>query len=30
MSLSRKLLLGVDLTSLLLGGCTSKISEKEQ
>ncbi|RON08862.1 sodium:proton antiporter [Pseudomonas brassicacearum] len=30
MSLSRKLLVGVALTSLLLGGCTSKITEKEQ
>ncbi|MFW0755511.1 DUF3313 domain-containing protein [Pseudomonas sp. H11T01] len=30
MSLSRKLLVGVALTSLLLGGCTSKMTEKEQ
>lgn len=30
MSLSRKLLIGVALTSLLLGGCTSKMTEKEQ
>ncbi|APC14651.1 sodium:proton antiporter [Pseudomonas frederiksbergensis] len=30
MNLSRKLLVGVALTSLLLSGCTSKITEKEQ
>ena len=30
MSLTRKLFVGVALTSLLLGGCTSKITEKEQ
>ncbi|MCU1752426.1 DUF3313 domain-containing protein [Pseudomonas sp. 6D_7.1_Bac1] len=30
MSLTRKLFVGVALTSLLLGGCTSRITEKEQ
>ncbi len=30
MSLSRKLLVGVALSGLLLGGCTSRITEKEQ
>ncbi|MCU1752005.1 DUF3313 domain-containing protein [Pseudomonas sp. 6D_7.1_Bac1] len=30
MNLTRKLFVGVALTSLLLGGCTSKITEKEQ
>jgi hypothetical protein len=30
MSMSRKLLIGVALTGLLLGGCTSKMTEKEQ
>jgi Protein of unknown function (DUF3313) len=30
MSLSKKLLVGAALTSLLLGGCTSRVTEKEQ
>ncbi|RON08704.1 sodium:proton antiporter [Pseudomonas brassicacearum] len=30
MSLSKKLLVGIALTSVLLGGCTSRITEKEQ
>lgn len=30
MNLSRKLFIGVALTSLLLGGCTSKVTEKDQ
>ena len=30
MSLSRKLIFGAALTSLLLGGCTSKVTEREQ
>ncbi|EXF95753.1 hypothetical protein HK44_020270 [Pseudomonas fluorescens HK44] len=30
MNLSRNLLIGVALTGLLLGGCTSKVTEKEQ
>ncbi|WP_347905254.1 DUF3313 domain-containing protein [Pseudomonas purpurea] len=30
MSLTRKLFVGVALTSLLLGGCTSRVTEKEQ
>ncbi|APC18790.1 sodium:proton antiporter [Pseudomonas frederiksbergensis] len=30
MSLSKKLLVGIALTSLLLGGCTSRVTEKEQ
>jgi len=30
MNLSRKLFIGVALTSLLLGGCTSKVTEREQ
>ena len=29
MNLSRKLLVGATLASLLLGGCTSKVTEKE-
>ncbi len=30
MNLPRKLLVGATLASLLLGGCTSKVTEKEQ
>jgi hypothetical protein len=30
MSLSRKLLIGAALAGLLLGGCTSKVTEREQ
>jgi hypothetical protein len=30
MNLSRKLLIGIAVTGLLLGGCTSKVTEKEQ
>ncbi|VVP56760.1 hypothetical protein PS854_05717 [Pseudomonas fluorescens] len=30
MNLSRKLLVGTALASLLLGGCTSKVTEREQ
>ena len=30
MTLSRKLFIGVALTSLLLSGCTSKVTERQQ